>query len=35
MRQLAALFNDALANDGSLRLQEAPRKLIITLTVNM
>lgn len=35
MRQLAVLFNDALVNEGSLRLQEAPRKLIITLTVNM
>lgn len=30
-----SLFNDALVNDGSLRLCEAPRKLIIILTVNM
>lgn len=27
MRQLTVLFNDALVNDGSLRLEEAPRKI--------
>lgn len=30
-----SLFNDALVTDGSLRLREAPGKLIIILTVNM
>lgn len=35
MSELTVLFNDVPVNDGSLRLQEAPRKLIITLTVNM
>lgn len=30
-----SLFNGALVSDGSLRLREAPGRLIIILTVNM